>query len=169
MIFLTVGTWYKGYDRLVKAVDELVGSGVITDNVTAQTGYGSYRPGHLKTINFCSPEEFRKMVSGSKCVISHAGMGTIIETVLLGKPLITVPRRKSLGEVSNDHQLNTAKQLDAEGKILVAYETSELPAKLEQAKTFVPVKSACCEGILQAVKEVIDGAAAKKEGLSSRE
>ena len=165
MIFLTVGTWYKGYDRLVKAVDELVGSRVITDNVTAQTGYGSYKPVHLKTINFCSPEEFRKMVSGSKCVISHAGMGTIIETVLLGKPLIAVPRRKSLGEVSNDHQLNTAKQLEAEGKILVAYETSELSAKLEQAKTFVPVKSACSEGILQAVKEVIDKAAANKEGL----
>lgn len=164
MIFLTVGTWRVGYNRLVEAVDELVGSGVINEEVIAQTGHNSYKPKHMTVMEFCSPTEFRKLISKAELVISHAGMGTIIETVQLRKPLIAVPRRRSLGEVDNDHQFTTAKQLETEGKILVAYEVSELPAKLKEAETFVPTKSESCEEILRAVKEVIDGVAAKKGG-----
>lgn len=162
MIFLTVATWRIGYDRLVKAVDELVSSGVITEEVIAQTGNGSYKPKHMTAMEFCSPTEFRDLIGKARLVISHAGMGTIIETVQILKPLIAVPRRRSLGEVDNDHQFTTAKQLETEGKILVAYEVSELPAKLEQAKTFVPTKGEASEKILHAVKEFIDSMAARK-------
>jgi len=164
LIFLTVGTWRTGYNRLVKAVDELLIAGVITEELIAQTGYSSYKPKNMKKIEFCSPSEFREMISEAKFVISHAGMGTIIETVRLRKPLIAVPRRSSLGEVDNDHQFTTAKRLEAEGKILVAYEVSELPVKLEQARTFVPVNSQASEDILRAVDEVISSVAAKKVG-----
>ncbi len=164
MIFLTVGTWRVGYNRLVEAVDELANSGVITEDVIAQIGYGSYKPKHMTVVEFCSPTEFRGLISKAELVISHAGMGTIIETVQLLKPLIAIPRRRALGEVDNDHQFTTAKQLENEGKILVAYEVSELPAKLKEAKTFVPTKSDASEEILRAVKEVIDGVAAKKGG-----
>ncbi len=162
MIFLTVGTWRSGYNRLVRAIDELIIAGVITEEVIAQTGYGSYKPGNMMMIEFCSPSEFGKLVSEARFVISHAGMGTIIETVRLHKPLIVVPRQSSLGEVDNDHQFTTAKRLEAEGKILVAYEVSELPVKLEQARTFVPVNSRASEDILRAVEEVIEAVAAKR-------
>jgi UDP-N-acetylglucosamine transferase subunit ALG13 len=162
LIFLTVGTWRSGYDRLVRAIDELIIAGVITEEVIAQTGYSSYKPGNMKVMKFCSPAEFRNLISEARLVISHAGMGTIIETVQLHKPLIAVPRLSSLGEVDNDHQFTTAKQLEAEGKILVAYEVSELPVKLGQAGTFVPVNNRASEDILRAVEEVIDAVAAKK-------
>ena len=126
MIFLTVGTWRSGYDRLVKAVDELVTGGVITEKVVVQSGYSSYEPKHMQAIDFCSPDEFTEMISKAKVVISHAGMGTIIEAVKQNKPLIVVPRKPRLGEVDNGHQFITARQLEKEGKILVAYEVSEL-------------------------------------------
>lgn len=162
LIFLTVGTWHSGFDRLIKAADELISSGVIIGEVIAQTGYSSYKPKNMTVIKFCPPNEFREIVSKADFVISHAGMGTIIETVRLHKPLIAVPRQSSLGEVDNNHQFNTAKQLEAEGKILVAYETSELPAKLEQVSSFVPVNSQASEDILKAVDDVINSVAAKK-------
>jgi UDP-N-acetylglucosamine transferase subunit ALG13 len=143
-------------------VDELLSAGIITEELIAQIGYSSYKPRNMTVIEFCSPSKFRDLVSEAKFVISHAGMGTIIETVRLCKPLIAVPRRKLLGEVDNDHQFATAKQLEAEGKILVAYEVSELPIKLEQARTFVPVSSRASEDILRAVNEAINNVAAKK-------
>jgi len=146
----------------VKAVDELLNDGTITEEVIAQTGYSSYKPKHMTVMEFCSPTEFRDLIFRAWLVISHAGMGTIIETVQLLKPLIAVPRCRSLGEVDNDHQFTTAKQLETEGKILVAYEVSDLPAKLEEARTFVPAKSESCEEILDAVKEFIDSIAAKR-------
>lgn len=162
MIFLTVGTWRAGYNRLVKAVDELLSSGVITEEVIAQTGYSSYKPKHMIVLKFCSPSEFKNLICRARLVISHAGMGTIIETIQLRKPMIAVPRRRSLGEVDNDHQFTTAKQLEKEGKILTAYAISELPAKLEQARTFVPSNGKSSEKILQVVKDVINDVVAKK-------
>lgn len=162
MIFLTVGTWYKGFDRLVKAVDELVGSGVISDTVIVQTGYSSYRPKHIKVIDFCSPDEFAELISKATVVVSHAGMGTIIQSLKQCKPVVVVPRRRALGEVSNDHQFSTAKHLETEGKVLVAYEIADLPAKLKQAKTFAPASEQRSEKILHAVQEFIDKTAAEK-------
>jgi len=156
LIFLTVGTWYKGYDRLVEAVDDLAGHGIIKDTVTAQIGYGSYKPKHLKTIEFCSPSEFTDLISNARFVISHAGMGTIIETIKRGKPIIVVPRIKALGEVSNNHQFVTAKQLESERRILAAYDVSELPAKLVEVDTFVPNKESSESGILREVQKFID-------------
>ena len=81
MIFLAVGNWHKGFDRLVKAVDDLIGSGVITDGVTAQTGYGSYKPKHMTVMNFCSPDEFKNLISKAELVVSHAGVGTIAQAI----------------------------------------------------------------------------------------
>jgi len=162
LIFLTVGTWRKGFDRLVKAVDELVGGGVIIDEVIAQIGYGSYKPNYLKTIDFCSPDEFEHLISRAKVLISHAGVGTMALAIKRRKPVIVVPRKVSLGEVDNDHQFTTARHLEAEGKILVAYEVSELPAKLEQAKTFVPIGTQDSHQILHVVQEFIDSVVEKK-------
>ncbi|MCK4629026.1 MAG: hypothetical protein KAT56_08475 [Sedimentisphaerales bacterium] len=159
---MTVGTWRAGYDRLIKAVDELVGSGVITDEVVAQTGNSSYRPKYMTVMEFCSPDEFVNLISRAELVISHAGMGTIIEAVKQTKPIVVMPRKPALGEIDNDHQFTTAKQLEKEGKILVAYEVSDLPVKLEQAKTFVPAKIQEGQSIIKAVQEFIDSLAIKK-------
>jgi UDP-N-acetylglucosamine transferase subunit ALG13 len=162
LIFLTIGTWCKGFDRLVKAVDELVECDVITDKVIAQIGYSSYTPKHLNTIRFCSPDDFADLVSSARLLISHAGIGTIIHAIAQCKPIVVVPRRKELGEVDNEHQFATAKQFAAEGSILVAYDVSELATTLKQAETFVPVGSKGSEKILQAVQGFIDKIAAKK-------
>ena len=162
MIFLTVGTWRSGYDRLVEAVDELLGRGVISVEVIAQIGNGSYKPKHKAVVDFCSPDEFKNLITGAWLVISHAGMGTIIETVQLLRPLIAVPRQRSLGEIDNDHQFVTAKQLESEGKMLVAYEVNELPAKLEEAKTFVPIQGEDSNKILPAIQNFIDDLVTRK-------
>ncbi len=167
MIFLTVGTWRTGYDRLIKAVDKLANSGLITEEVIAQTGYSSYKPKHMTVIEFCSPDKFVNIISKTRIVISHAGMGTIIEAVKQSKPLVVLPRKSALGEVDNEHQFVTAKQLEKEGKILVAYEVNELPDKLKEAETFVPVQGQGSNEILQVVQEFIDDLITRKGSKSN--
>lgn len=162
LIFLTVGNWYKGFDRLVEGVDNLIRHGIIQEHVVAQIGYGAYRPTVMRVVDFCSPSDFRTLIAESRLVISHAGMGTIIETVRQGKPLIAVPRKPELKEVDNDHQFVTARQLESEGKILVAYEVSDLPEKLAAAAGFVPTQGQGGNGILQAVKQLFEEVAARK-------
>lgn len=162
MIFLTVGNWHKGFDRLVKAVDELVEAGAVIEEVIAQTGDGSYTPRYLKFIDYCSPTEFTDTIAESRTIITHAGVGTICQAIELAKPVIVVPRKASLGEHVDDHQYTTAKQFEEEGKVLVAYEISELPDKLEQTKNFVPTKGEGCERIIQAVRTFLEKIAAQK-------
>ena len=162
MVFLATGNWPKGFDRLVRAVDELAGQGVIADQVTAQTGHGSYKPKNLRTIDFCSPGQFEKLIGDSRFVISHAGMGTIIQALKQNKVIVVVPRQKALGEVSNGHQFATARQLEKEGSLLAAYETSELRAKLQHVDDFVPVRQEGGERIMQTVESFLQNLEAKK-------
>ena len=164
MIFLTVGTWRVGYDRLIKAIDELVKNGLINEEVIAQIGYSSYEPEHMTVLKFCSPDEFTEMISKARIIISHAGMGTIIETAKQAKPVIVVPRKSALGEVDNDHQFVTAKHLEKEGKILVAYEVADLPVKLSEARTFVPTQGQSSNKILQIVQEYINNLISRDDG-----
>jgi UDP-N-acetylglucosamine transferase subunit ALG13 len=163
LIFLTVGSWHRGYNRLIKAVDELVGCGVITDEVIAQTGNGSYKPKHLTTISFCSPDEFVNFISRSRVVISHAGVGTIAQAVKKFKPVVVVPRKASLGEHFDDHQFVTAETFEKEGKVLVAYEVDELVYKIQQTENFIPNQTRGTNEILYAVQEFIDSIIAKKQ------
>ena len=161
MIFLTVGSWHRGFDRLVREVDTLKKNGVISEEVLAQIGSSSYRPTYLNAIDYFSPGEFVNVLGRSRIVISHAGMGTIIEAVSRKKTVIVVPRMARLGEANTDHQFDTARQLEVEGKILVAYEESMLPIKIKEAETFIPKQSESCPEVLRVVQDFIESIAGR--------
>ncbi|WP_028351403.1 glycosyltransferase [Bradyrhizobium murdochi] len=130
MIFATVGTQGQ-FDRLIRTIDEWAGAHGRTD-VFAQTGPSDYHSKHIRAERFIDPTEFRKRVESASLVISHAGMGSIITALELGKRIIVMPRRASLGEHRNDHQLATAKRFAEQGCIMVAFTEHELVNKLDQ-------------------------------------
>lgn len=162
MIFLVVGTWLKGFDRLIQAVDKLIEKEIICDEVVAQIGNSSYKPRNMTIVNFCSPEEFEVYISKADVIISHAGIGTISQAVKLSKPIVILPRKSKLGECFDDHQFATTRYMEAEGKVLAAYEIDDLPKKLKQAKNFVPAQQQDAQGIIDAVQEFIDDVASEK-------
>src|SRR4051812_16434517 len=129
MIFVTVGTQGR-FDRLIRTVDEWAGVRAKTD-VFAQTGPSDYRPKHIRTEPFISPTEFRICIESASFVIAHAGIGSIITALELGKQIIVMPRRGNLGEHRNDHQIATAKRLAEQGRILAAADEQELFEKLD--------------------------------------
>lgn len=168
MIFLTVGNWHKGFDRLVQAVDDFVQSGIITEEVVAQIGSGTYRPKHLTAINYCSPSDFKGYLERSNAIIAHDGIGTIAQALQLSKPVVVLPRKAELGECNYKHQLTTMKQLEKEDKILLAYEVSELPEKLKQVENFTTKQKHGCEEIVRAVQEFIDIVVARKRSKPNK-
>ena len=130
MIFATVGTQGQ-FDRLIRTIDEWAGARGRA-HIFAQTGPSDYRCKHIQTERFIDPAEFRKHVEAASLVISHAGMGSIITALELGKRIIVMPRRASLGEHRNDHQLATARRFAEQGRIVVAFTEQELVDKLDQ-------------------------------------
>ena len=162
MIFLTVGNWHRGFDRLVKAVDELRDKEVIAEDVVAQTGPGQYKPTRLQSMEFCSPTEFEEIMDRARLVITHAGVGTVAQAITRGKPVVVVPRKAELGEIGDNHQWTTARLLEEEGKILVAYDVADLPDRLEQAEHFVPTQEQGGQRIVSLVESFIAGVADTK-------
>lgn len=137
MIFLTVGSRY-GFDRLVRGIDELIETGVITEAITAQIGDGAYEPTHMAFDRFLPGDEYDARVRGADRLIGHAGSGTVALAATYVKPLLVLPRLHRYREHVNDHQLATARTFERLGAILAATEVDELPSKYAQLKAFVP-------------------------------
>lgn len=137
MIFLTVGTQFP-FDRLVKAVDELVGRNGFDEQIFAQIGDSLYQPRNFKAISSLEKKVFDKHICEASCIISHAGMGTITTALEHHKPLLVMPRLKKYGEAVNDHQLAIARKFEELRHILVAYQQDDLLRKIDRLRLFVP-------------------------------
>lgn len=138
MIFVTVGTYPIAFDRLIEAVDRAVGDGIIGEDVFAQIGCCNYKPCNFDYVDMMERGEFRSRIRQATRVISHAGIGTIIAALECSRPILVMPRRKRFNEHVNDHQFSTAVKFERLGHVLAAYETADLPGKIEQLRTFVP-------------------------------
>ncbi|WP_293882556.1 glycosyltransferase [Sphingomonas sp.] len=129
MILLTVGTQLP-FDRFVKIVDEAA-PGIGTP-IFAQTGYGSYEPKNMEWQKMLRPSEFDEILSRATCIVSHAGVGTVVIAQKYRKPVILFPRRAALKEHRNDHQMATIGSLEGRQGVYIARTDAELIALLGQ-------------------------------------
>lgn len=129
VIFVTVGTDLP-FNRLVHAVDEWAQANGRQD-IFAQIGETDWQPKHIAWSKFLQPPEFARRFAEAEVVVAHAGMGTILSALQWEKPILVMPRRASLGEQRNEHQLATARHLSELGKINVAMDENELRAMLD--------------------------------------
>jgi UDP-N-acetylglucosamine transferase subunit ALG13 len=119
------------FDRLVAAVDAWAASRPGT-RVFAQIGPTSLEPAHVEWVRFLEPDEFRARLAAADAVVGHAGMGTILSALEYGKPILVMPRRGSLRETRNDHQVATAARFGALGRVAVAEDERALPGCLDR-------------------------------------
>jgi len=101
----------------------------LNEPVVAQIGAGAYIPKHMVWHISMLPGEFDAQLSAARLVVAHAGTGSILAAQRHGKPIILFPRRASLGEHRNEHQLATCAQLKGKDGIYVA-ETLDVLASL---------------------------------------
>ncbi|XP_061970987.1 uncharacterized protein LOC133693722 [Populus nigra] len=116
VVFVTVGTTL--FDALVRTVDtkevkqELLRKGYT--HLVIQMGRGSYTPaksegkdGSLAVDYFTFSPSIADHLRSASLVISHAGSGSIFETLRLGKPLIVVVNE----DLMDNHQSELAEEL----------------------------------------------------------
>jgi UDP-N-acetylglucosamine transferase subunit ALG13 len=130
MIFVTVGTELP-FDRMVRPIDEWA-KNQRPGTVFAQVGPSNYRPQNIEWVKFLETTDCRARIAAANVVIAHAGMGTILTALEMGKPILVMPRRAELAEVRSNHQVATAEKLLAQGKVSVAMDERELLVKLDQ-------------------------------------
>jgi UDP-N-acetylglucosamine transferase subunit ALG13 len=130
VILVTVGGQLP-FDRLIRTVDQWAAR-VGRDDLFAQIGRGTYQPDSFVWGRFLNPLDFRKRASEASCIVAHAGMGSIITALELGKPIIVLPRRASMLEHRNDHQLASARRFIGRPGVHVAMDDAELTVALER-------------------------------------
>lgn len=143
MIFVTVGSQKFQFDRLVRAVDTLVASGVAGDGALAQTGACTYVPEHMDYEAFLDRDSFRAHMDACDVVVTHGGTGAIISAVKDGKKVIAVPRRAEFDEHVDDHQLEIVRQFGEMGLIEPCMNPADLPAAYLRtlSKDYLPYES----------------------------
>lgn len=132
MIFITLGSQKFQFNRLLKAVDELVACG-LNEEVFAQIGYSDYKPLNYKYKEFLDREEYSEIMNKSNVVITHGGTGAIIGAIKKRKKVIAVPRLAKYGEHVDDHQLQLIAQFK-ELDLICTCEDGNLKISLEIVK-----------------------------------
>ena len=133
MIFVSTGSRKFQFDRLLKALDNLVAQGEIKDKIFAQIAESSYLPQNYEYKRYLSPEEFSKYQQDAFLIISHAGTGALIGALKKEKQVIAVPRLAKYGEHSDDHQTQISSVLANEGYLREVLDMEELGKTIELA------------------------------------
>lgn len=135
-IFVTVGTQDKSFSRLLEAVES---SGVSAD-IAIQNGYTNFLSQHYVSRDYWSEEEFQQKLQEADLLVTHGGIGTIMQGLRLGKKVIVMPRLEKYEEHQNDHQLQITHSFEKEGYLLHWKEDVPFVDMLAKAENFIPNK-----------------------------
>ena len=92
MILVALGTQDKEFKRLLIEVERLIQIGKIKGEVIAQVGNTKFKSDKMKIIEFTNPKEMNNLIKNADYIITHGGVGTIIDGINFGKKIIAVPR-----------------------------------------------------------------------------
>lgn len=77
MIFITTGSRSFQFNRLLKAVDEAIENGLITDSVFAQIGSSDYKIKNYEYVEFLDREKFNASLNSCDVVLTYGGSAGI--------------------------------------------------------------------------------------------
>ena len=157
MILVLLGTQDKPFNRLLSAVAKSKKDGAIKEKVVAQIGCTNFEDKNIEAFDFDEKEKIEKLIDKARIIITHAGVGTIIECIKKNKKVIVVPRLKKYGEHTNDHQLQITKEFALKNYVLPLYDVKRLSNILVDVKTFKPNKyESNKENFQNKIKDIID-------------
>lgn len=116
------------HDELIKAIDELVGQGRISDEVVAQIGEGKYKPKHIKSFRF--KRGLGDYLSQAEVVVSNCGAGTIMENVTKGHRLVVIQNP----DITGGHEWELVTKMEKGGHLIWCKDIESIQSSIEQAK-----------------------------------
>jgi UDP-N-acetylglucosamine transferase subunit ALG13 len=125
VIFVTIGSMFP-FDRLIRAMDAWAAAQAPAPEMLAQIGEGAFEPHNMPWVRRLDQAEFARTVERADLVVAHAGMGSVITAGRFGRPIVILPRRRDLGELTTDHQIASAGWLRGRPGIHVADRDTDL-------------------------------------------
>ncbi len=163
MIFVTLGTQDKSFERLLKAIDKEIEKGNIKEKVIVQAGLTKYESPNMEILDLISEDEFDRLVDECDLLITHGGAGSILAGIKKNKKIIAAARLSKYKEHTNDHQKQIIREFSKKGYILELRDFSQLGKLLEKSKTFKPKKFVSnTDNMIKIITDYID----KEEHIS---
>ncbi len=160
MIYVTIGTMHLAFPRLIRKVDEMAHA--TGERFVVQTGLDTVLPEHCEHFDFKPREEVEAIQREARVIVAHAGIGSVIDALKAGRPLVVVPRLKKFREHNNDHQLDLARAVERRGWGRVVTEIDELGDACANPPPAHENYSPAKEEMIRAVRAAIE------EGLSNK-
>ena len=140
MTLVILGTQDKSFDRLLRMVEKEIKNDNLKGDVIVQAGQTKYKSKYMQIFDLIPITKFNKLIKEADLVITHGGVGSIIQALNHNKKVIAVPRLARYKEHENDHQLQIIEQFTKDGYIISAKNSKELTQALQNIKTFEPKK-----------------------------
>ena len=137
MIFVTLGTNDKSFHRLLIEIDKQIELGNIKEKVIVQSGFTKYSSKNMEIIDLMSMDEFLENIKKCDVLITHGGVGTILDAIKNNKKIIAFPRLSKYKEHVNNHQIEIIDEFYKSGYLLTG-EISNLVEILDKVKEFTP-------------------------------
>ena len=139
LIFVTLGTQDKTFERLLCAVQKQIDSGYLkNEEIIVQAGQTKFESSDMKIFGMLDIDTFEKYMNDCDLLITHGGVGSIIDGLKRNKKIIAAARLYKFKEHTNDHQLQIVDSLSSEGYILKLEDFDNLDAVIEKSKSFKP-------------------------------
>lgn len=130
-VVVTVGTDHHRFDRLIGWVDAWAADhpdiAVLAQHGTATA------PTHAQAVVMLGYDDLVATMAAAEVVVAQGGPATIMDARSVGHRPIVVPRRASLDEVVDDHQVSFARWMAGRELIWLAEGEADLRSQLDDA------------------------------------
>ena len=140
MILVLLGTQNNSFYRLLEEIDKNIEDGTIKEKVIVQSGFTRYKSSNMEIFDLIPLEELDNLIDEANLIITHGGVGSIIDSLKRGKKIIAVPRLKEHKEHVNNHQIEIIQEFAKKKFLLGIQDTTELKDALIESKDFIPNK-----------------------------
>ena len=138
MILVTLGTQDKSFVRLLKAIEKSLKTGKIKEKIIVQAGYTVYDSSYMEIFDFVDIDTFNQLIQKCDILITHGGVGSILEGLKHQKKVIAAARLQKYGEHTNDHQKQIIKRFVQDGYIVELKHFNKIEDAIVQVKNIKP-------------------------------
>jgi UDP-N-acetylglucosamine transferase subunit ALG13 len=114
-VFVTLGTVWEPFPRLIQSIETLRKEGVIKERVIVQAGFTKFKSDVIEIFDFSPPEKIDYFIRNAKYVVTQESAGIVTKCLKYNKKIIVMPRSYVLKELRSK-----------------AYEREDLHIRLEE-------------------------------------
>ncbi len=159
MIYVTVGTLFLDFPRLIRAMDAIAHK--TGERVIMQTGLCTTLPVYAEHFDFKPREIILSLQRQARVIVCHAGIGSVLDALKAQRPLIVVPRLTKYREHLTDHQLDLAYAVQKRRWGRMILEIDELEDACQNPPPVAPYKPAKAR-LIETLKDDIEQIASRQ-------